>query len=381
MRILLCPSTPISPELGASKVYIEVAEGFRRLGWDCTLAGPEEVALPRPPGDIFQQPERLRSYLLAHAADYDVVEFEHHQLPFPRRTFPSRPLLVARSVLLSLTQLAAGFPSVPNLRGRLRRLVRSGAWRRRMERIVEQTNRTFAGADLVNVCNTHERDAVLAAGHVADKVVVLPFGLFRERLDELSPAPAAPEPIIAYVGTFDPRKGMNEFPALVREVLAVHPTAQFRLLGTAGLVSTSAEVLAFFPRSQRPHLTVTPRFKPSALPALLAGCSAGVFPSHCEGFPFAVLELLGAGLPVFAYDAPGAPMLLGPEFLAPRGDGVTLGRRLARLLSDPQGLGAARRAARARAEQFPWEASVRQTAELYASRVAQRSAPDATSNS
>ena len=41
--------------------------------------------------------------------------------------------------------------------------------------------------------------------------------------------------------------------------------------------------------------------------------SAGAFPSHCEGFPFGVLEMLAAGLPVVAYRAPGAPMMIGGQ--------------------------------------------------------------------
>jgi hypothetical protein len=43
-RILFCCPVAVTPELGAAKVYIEAADGFRRLGWDVTLIGPVEIA-------------------------------------------------------------------------------------------------------------------------------------------------------------------------------------------------------------------------------------------------------------------------------------------------------------------------------------------------
>ena len=60
----------------------------------------------------------------------------------------------------------------------------------------------------------------------------------------------------------------------------------------------------------------------------------GLFPSYFEGFPFGVLEMLAAGLPVAAYDAPGAPMMVPAEWLAPRGDAHALAARLAWMLRD-----------------------------------------------
>src|SRR5262245_29460807 len=93
-RILFCSPTPIRGTLGASKVYIEAAEGFRRLGWAVTLVGPEEVAGRKSVDLLFEQPQYLRSYLRQRASAFDVIEYEHHALPFPRGDFPSAPLFV-----------------------------------------------------------------------------------------------------------------------------------------------------------------------------------------------------------------------------------------------------------------------------------------------
>ncbi|MBY0461085.1 MAG: glycosyltransferase, partial [Gemmataceae bacterium] len=195
----------------------------------------------------------------------------------------------------------------------------------------------------------------------------LPYGLFPERLAAFVPRqnPLPDPPRLAFVGTFDPRKGMREWPALADAVARAHPAAAFRLIGTSGLVPTADGVRAHFPARLRPRVEVVPRFEPADLPGVLADCSLGVFPSHCEGFGFGVLEMLAAGLPVVAYRAPGPPAMLPPENLMPKGDGAAVGRRAAALLGDPDELRAARRAARARAEQFRWDEIAARTAEVY----------------
>src|SRR5690606_32306308 len=91
----------------------------------------------------------------------------------------------------------------------------------------------------------------------------------------------------------------------------------------------------------------------------------GAFPSYHEGFMLAVLELLAAALPVVAYDAHGASDALPPERLVPRGDADALADALAALLSDPDGLAEARRAARASALTYRWPAVAEQTEAFY----------------
>lgn len=371
-RILLCSPTPLTARLGASKVYIEAAEALRRVGWCATLVGPAEVT--GDPGAWAAPPDRLREYLVRRAAEFDVIEYEHNRLPYPRAELPPGPLLVARSVLLTHTVAAAGIPPRPALRARLGRLLKWPAQARRRREDRARADATLRGADLINVGNDDERAAVVAAGHLPGKVLVFPFGLFPERLAAFRPAPDAlpTGPVVATVGTFDPRKGMGEWPALAATVLAAHPTARFRLIGTAGMVSTAEGVLGYFPARLRSRVEVVPTFDPADLPRLLADCTAGVFPSYCEGFPFGLLEMLAAGLPVVAYRAPGPPMMLGPEYLVPVGDGRGLGRRVAELLGTPDRLREARRAARRRAEEFRWEEVAARTAAAYAAALERR---------
>jgi glycosyltransferase involved in cell wall biosynthesis len=377
-HILFCCPTPLTARLGASKVYIEAAEAFRRIGWDAELVGPAEV-VGRPDAGYIPPP-LLHDWLRRTAAGFDVVEYEHNALPYYRSDFPKRPLFIARSVLLTHTVVAARIPPRPNLRFRVSQYLTRGIGRRRWNRELDRADATIRVADLVNVGNSDERAALVAAGHPAEKIVVFPFGLFPERLAAFRPVPddLPDPPTVAFVGTFDPRKGMAEWPALAEAVAAAHPRARFRLVGTYGLVPTADGVLGYFPRRLRSRIQVIPKFDPAELPGLLADCSLGVFPSHCEGFGFGVLEMLAAGLPVVAYDAPGPPTMLPAENLVPKGDGRAAGRRAAALLADPIALRAARRAARARADQFRWEVIASRTADAYLSRLAE-GRPDSVS--
>jgi len=372
-RILFMSPTPVTLTLGASKVYLEAAEGFRRAGWDATVIGPEEVA-GGPPGDMFTQPPRLRDYLRRHASGFDVVEYEHNRLPFPRSDFPSGPLMVARSVLLTHIVASIHIPPRPVLRSRAGRLLKGWWERRRMQQVVRQANLTLAAADLINVCNTIERDTLVGHGHAADKICMFPFGLFSERPATFRSDPRVlPDPpVVGFVGTFDPRKGMCEFPALVDRVVRRIPGVTFRLLGTAGIEPDADGVRGYFPRRLWPRLEIYPRYDPNELPDLLAGVSVGVFPSRVEGFPFGVLEMLAAAVPVIAYDAPGPDVMLPAEYRVPVGSVGDLADRVCDLLTDRDRLREARLWARDRVASFDWERVAMDTARVYLDKQAGR---------
>jgi len=170
------------------------------------------------------------------------------------------------------------------------------------------------------------------------------------------------------VGTFDPRKGMVEFPRFAALLARQRPIG-FRLLGTAGLLRTADQVASFFPGWIRDRVEIVPHYDPANLPRLLADCALGVFPSRCEGFPFGVLEMQAAGLPVVAYRAPGPPMMLPADCLVTCGDWRTLAGRVLELLADPISLKEHRREARDRAASFRWEEIARLTAETYLQRL------------
>ena len=326
-------SNAVTPTLGASKVYLEAAEGFRRAGWEVIVIGPEEVA-GGPPGDVFTQPPRLREYLRRHASGFDVVEYEHQQLPFPRSDFPSRSAVRRPVGALGPHRGLDSNPPRPGLRSRVGRLLKGWWERRRCSRC--PTGQPHARGRRLDQRLQHDR-----AGHPGRArppggqdlyVSVRPVPRAAGRLP-VGPTCLPDPPAVGFVGTFDPRKGMCEFPALVDRVVRRIPGVTFRLLGTAGMEPDADGVRGYFPRRLWPRLEIYPRYDPNELPHLLAGVSVGVFPSRVESFGFGVLEMLAGAVPVIAYDAPGPNVMLLPEYLVPVGADRELADRVCGTLS------------------------------------------------
>jgi len=400
MDILFCAPDRITKTLGAPKVYVEVAEALRDLGCTCTIVGREDVAPEVSQFDSRQKrteyySRKLRDYIRRRADAFDVVEYEHEYLPFPRQSFPKDTILVARSVLLAhhardiRLPVWAGIP-------RLVRLLAAGAWKRPNDvsqkcqaRILKKhvgealrheterwTRRKYASratatckaADLTIITNAHDRRTLEKEGIQTEKMVTLPFGLSKDRFRSL--ASAGPDdgssPMIVFVGSYDFRKGgATDLPRIVERIRRECPSVQFRLLGTSGLFVDREEVLAHFASSLHDQIEVVPKYDPKGLPELLAGGTVGFFPSYFEGFPFGVLEMQAAGLPVVAYDAPGPPEMLPEDLLVPIGNWERLAERTITLLQDRNRLDRRQQEARRRAQSFKWKEVAKRTLAAY----------------
>ena len=365
MRILICCQVSVDPRLGMGKHWIELADSFRGLGWEVRIVGPEEIAGRSTRVTLHSFPAILRDYLRRESASYDVVEYDHAYLPFPRSDFPPGPLFVARCMLLHHHFLTTPVPPPPGLRSRLRHTL--GLGRGLLKMIIAQTDATVRNADLTVVSNDRDAATLVSHGADLDRIAILPPGLTSERLGQFAAVPESitDPPVVGFVGSFDPRKGMYEFPELVDRVSRRVPGVTFRLLGTAGMVPEAVGVRKFFPRRLWSRLEISPRYDPDELPGLLAGVSVGVFPSRVESFGYGVLEMLAAGVPVIAYDAPGPHCMLPPEYRVPIGAVGLMADRVSDLLIDPERLRAARLWARDRATVFSWEQVASDTSLVY----------------
>ncbi len=362
MRLLFCSPCRLDRTLGAAQTLMDLSEELERLGWRCDLVGPDRL---KATGHDF--PARLRDFLMTNAQAYDVIDFDYKDLSFERSDLPRSCLLVARCQLLLHHYLDVDLPPLPTPRARLRHLLLSRRDRRRLIQRIRRADATLHAADRVIVLNDCDAEVLARHGHTRSKIKVVPNGMTEERLYALASAAEAPsgDPIVAFIGMFGPRKGAADFPDLVRRVTEAVPDARFRLLGTRGRLKTEADVLALFARSLRRHVEVLPTFDPSSLPGLLAPCAVGVFPSYVEGFGLAVLEMMAAGLPVIAYDAPGPAMLLPPEALVPRGDTQAMSRHVIKHLREPGDRSATRQAALKRAQTYSFKRVARQLADVY----------------
>jgi glycosyltransferase involved in cell wall biosynthesis len=381
VKILFCSVNPLQMELGAAKVILEVGHEMRKLGWSIEFASDKDIC---PDIDLWSGhkklakfSESLKVYLQKNAARFDVVDYDHVYLPFPRQIFPAQTLFVARSVLLAQHFDQIPLPIFKGLLPLISKVIK-GPYRSYLTRTtIAMANRTCSQADLINVSNLDDKTELERRGFSTAKIIVVPFGFTETGLQLFQAqrfvAPAQPR--IAFVGTFDVRKGGSEFPDILQQVKAQIPDVKFRLLGAR--YRQKAEVLKYFPRHLHENLEVITNFTPTELPQLLSECSLGIFPSHIEGFGFGVLEMLAACLPVFAYRAPGPTMILPNEYLVERGDFSGLASNIAAMLTDKDRLQTARRWAYSRARDFRWSAFAQQTIDCYLSALKKKRFPDA----
>lgn len=367
MKILFCSPFELSRDQGGPKHLQGILSGMRALGWETdTLAG--EAATP---GSAARYEERLRDHLRAHAARYDVVEYDHGRLPFPRSDFPARTLMVARSISLA-HHYQRITPPMP-LRARLRHFARLRlGWRTGpFDYLTDfaQVQRTLAHTDLLNVGNEWDRRELLRTGFPGERIAVIPCGLdddVREGLLGIDPSlPDLKRPVIAYVGRFGFYKGLADFPKIAGLVFAQYPGARLRLLGTDGMLKGEDAVLGQFPEPLRARIEVIPRYAPQDLPRHLAGCAVGIFPSYVENFGLGALEMMAAAMPVAAYRVPGPGAFLPESWLVGPGDVRAMAGLVLRWLHDDSLLAQERQTARGLATPYTWQAVARATDAAY----------------
>jgi glycosyltransferase involved in cell wall biosynthesis len=208
----------------------------------------------------------------------------------------------------------------------------------------------------------------LLGGHAP--VVVAPLGvdLDRFRLSSEGDEPvlqrhglATPTPYFLFVGTFEPRKGIDVLLDAFVDVAKEDPDVELWLAGQHGWGVDQVESrLATHPAAPRiRRLGFVPD---DALAPLLRQAKAAVYPSRGEGFGLPVLEALACGVPVVTSRDTVMQEVAGPAAtLTTVGSAPDLARTLVDFLrQSPEERAATARVGRARAETFTWERCVDQ---------------------
>ncbi len=174
------------------------------------------------------------------------------------------------------------------------------------------------------------------------------------------------EPFVLFVGTLDPRKNLR---TLLEASAAVRPEAPHRLV-----------VVGKNPYGPDPELAGQGILHQTGvadetLAALMSAATLFVLPSLAEGFGLPVLEAMACGCPVIASDTTSLPEVAGDAALLvdPR-DAKALAERLGAALRDEPLRQSLRAKGLARAAQFSWERTARETFSVYR-RVAQEDRP------
>jgi glycosyltransferase involved in cell wall biosynthesis len=171
-----------------------------------------------------------------------------------------------------------------------------------------------------------------------DKVVVIRNGLdlaVWHPTDHLRDS--AGDPVVGMVGHFREQKDHPTFLRAAREILRDVPSVRFHLVGSGvreGVARESAQRLGI-----AAQVDFLGSLEGEALRAAVSRFRISVLSSKDnEGLPNAVLEAMGAGLPVVATAVGGTPELIDDGltgFLVPPGDAAALAERVVRLLKEP----------------------------------------------
>jgi glycosyltransferase involved in cell wall biosynthesis len=212
---------------------------------------------------------------------------------------------------------------------------------------------------LVMVSDWMARDAVSVEAIRPEKLRVIRNGITLPRVPQLTPAERQAcrsrigvEPddfFVLAVGRLVEPKGHATLLEAVSPVLAVHPRTVFAIAGDGPL---RPQLEAF---ARRIKILPAARFlgMRSDINQLLEAADLFVLPSLSEGLPVALLEAMGAGLPVIASRIPAINEVLQDGLngiMVPPGDASALARELIRLIQNPPFRDTIARAGRERVE-------------------------------
>ncbi|MDH2904538.1 MAG: glycosyltransferase family 1 protein [Actinomycetota bacterium] len=361
MKLALDTSAVPDQPAGAGRYVVELARRLPGRGLDTTLVtrkgddarwreySPQATVAPRVPSArvarLFYEATRLGTSDVARAAD--VWHGPHYTMP-RRGTTPS---------VVTIHDMT--FFTNPE-------------WHERAKVAFFRRAITYAAVHARAIVSVSEYTArlidELLEGHAP--VVVAPLGV---DLDRFTIEGADDERVLRehgldtqvdyflFVGTFEPRKGIDVLLDAFTTVATEHPLVELWLAGQHGWgVSEVEGRLATHPASARiRRLGFVPD---GALAPLLRASRAAVYPSRGEGFGLPVLEALACGVPVVTSRDTVMEEVAGScATLTAAGSATDLSRAMLELLSQStlQRVQSAQRG-RERAEQFTWARCVDQ---------------------
>jgi glycosyltransferase involved in cell wall biosynthesis len=216
------------------------------------------------------------------------------------------------------------------------------------------------------------RDLHRLAGISPERVAVIPLGVdprFRppntpEETARVRQKYGLPEKFILYIGTLEPRKGLDTLVAAFVQ-LASDVAHDLVIVGKKGWYTEQLfNQVRVFRLEKRVHFTGY--VADADLPALYAAASLFAFPSRYEGFGLPPLEAMACGTPVVTSNAASLPEVVADAGLTvPPDDPAALAGAIWQVISSPERQAEFSQRGLMRAQGFTWEETARQTLAVY----------------
>jgi glycosyltransferase involved in cell wall biosynthesis len=225
---------------------------------------------------------------------------------------------------------------------------------------------------IIAVSDATKSDLVALYGLDPGRITVIPEAAAShfvpqsaERVEEVKKRYGLPPRYLLSVGTIEPRKNLSRLVDALGPLLQADLVDGLVVVGSKGwLYEGFFQHLAETPWRER---IVLPGFvADDDLPVVYSGATVTVQPSLYEGFGLPVLEAMACGSPVCASKTSSLPQVGGDaaRYFWPE-DTDEMSETLREVLSDEALRQVMRAQGLARAEQFSWERTARQTLALY----------------
>ncbi len=226
--------------------------------------------------------------------------------------------------------------------------------------------RASRGADAIVVPSMATADRLEALFSPRCRVVVIPHGISRPSV-EVTASSERDDNHLLFVGTIEPRKGIEDLVAAFNRLASVRPELHLTLVGQLGWKYASAlEAIECSPFRSR--IDLRGYVDDRELAQLFSTCSIFVYPSLAEGFGLPVLEAMAYGAPVITTrDSAMAEVSEGVATLVPPHAGSELADALACELDHPHDQTDRVRRGIEVARCYSWDRSARSHLELYRS--------------
>lgn len=227
-------------------------------------------------------------------------------------------------------------------------------------------------ADQIVVDSEATRRDVMTMLHIdAQRIHVVPLGVDErfspssaETVDAVRHKFHLPQRFILYLGTLEPRKGID---TLIDAVAAL-PAESALPLVLAGKKGWYWDRIQgrIHANGLKDRVRLLGYVSDEELPALYSAASVFAFPSRYEGFGLPVLEAMACGTPVITTNVSSLPEVVGDAaILIPPDQPGVLTQALHDALSNTQVAQTLREAGLARARLFTWERAARETIAVY----------------